>query len=278
MRKKSFIAIILTILVSLSLVSCSTVDNIMKRVGLRNEYFEYLKTNKIDKISIQSKRDPGFKFIVTENNAIKNMYNILSKAKESNSKSNLDVDYIFEIYIGDQVKKYNYIAGGDKGNFYNDEVSFTVSNRLDEVLMQNLSVIRKPRDFDYIYYNSILNILNMRADEMNSGNNKVGIDIQGDIDCLKYIFSTDIEKFLKSARKITPNVSLVNNNSNEFDFVLTVKSRGFNTTTYKTNIFFEDKKNHMQKNYYILGINEFDEWNIHVYDEEDIPTDVEKNW
>ena len=52
--------------------------NIQKKLGIRNEYFEFLNNNNVDKISIQSTRDPGFKFIVTEASAIKNMYQLLS--------------------------------------------------------------------------------------------------------------------------------------------------------------------------------------------------------
>lgn len=277
-KKKVLVSIIFTMFISLNFSACSTIENFQKKLGIKNEYFEYLNTKDIDKISIQSNRDKGFKFIVTEKNAIENMYNILSKAKASDTKSKLEPDYIFEFYLGDEVKKYNYVVGADEGNFYDDKDSFTVSKRLDEVLMQNLSVIRKPRDFEYVYYNSILNVLKLKKDELNSEDYKVGIDIEGDMDCLKYMFSTDLEKFIQDANKIVKNVSLVKNNLDEFDFVINVKSRGFNTSVYKSNIIINNKRNHTEQKYYILANNQFDEWNIDIYEATDTPKDVLSNW
>ena len=39
------------------------------------------------------------------------------------------------------------------------KIYFQFQKRLDEGIIKNLSVIRKPRDFDYIYYQSILDVL-----------------------------------------------------------------------------------------------------------------------
>ena len=97
-------------------------------------------------------RDLGFKFIVTEGSAKNTMYNLLSKAQKSTEKSNLEPDYIFEFDLGDEVKKFYYVVGSESGNFYNDTDVYTVSNRIDEVIIQNLSFIRKPKEFNYIYY------------------------------------------------------------------------------------------------------------------------------
>ena len=209
-------------------------------------------------------RDPGFKFIVTEPKAIGDMYKLLQSSKKSDNRTELSPDYIFEFNMGDEVEKFNYIVGAHKGNFYNDTNSFTVSSRLDEGIMQNLSFIRKPRDFEYIYYNSILEVLNLKKKELTDTQHKVGIDIQGDVDCLKYVFSSDIESFLKNARKIVPDVDLVNNNASEFDTILTVKNRGYDSTTYRTKISVDNKKDKIQEDYYIKATNEFKEWNIVV--------------
>ncbi|MGL5347164.1 MAG: hypothetical protein ACRDA3_07425 [Peptostreptococcaceae bacterium] len=272
-KKKKYIALVVTLLLVFNFTGCDALN-----LGTRNEYFEYLNTGKIEKISIQSVRDPGFKFIVTESKAIDDIYQLLSKAKVSESKAELNPDYVFEIKMGDEVKKFNYVVGAYDGNFYDESMSFTVSKRLDEGIIQNLSFIRKPRDFEYIYYNSILEVLNMTKGELKNGEYKVGIDIQGDIDCLKYVFSTDVEDFLKKARKITPNVELVDNNSNEFDVVFTIKNRGYDSTTYKTNISVDNKRDKIQRYYYVLGINEFKEWNIEVFDDDTIPQAVKQNW
>lgn len=254
------------------------IDNIKGKVKRDNGYFDYLGSGKVDIISIQSVRDKSFKFIVTDDKAILSIYELLSKAKVSEKKSDLQPDYTFEIKIGDEVKKFNYVVGAYDGNFYDENMSFTVSKRLDESIIQNLSIIRKPRDFEYIYYNSILEVMNRKKKELNDGNNKVGIDLQGDVDCLKYIFSTDIEDFLERARKITPNVEMVDNNESDFDIVIKVKNRGHNSTVYKSNITVEDKKNKLEDYYYVVGENEFKEWNMDIYSRKDVPKEVEKNW
>lgn len=265
MRKfKKTLTIVATVLVSISLIGCNTIDNVQKKLGFKNEYFEKFQTQNIDQISIQSVRDPGFKFIVTEPKAIGDMYKLLQSSKKSDDRTELSPDYVFEFNMGDEVEKFNYIVGAHKGNFYNDTNSFTVSSRLDEGIMQNLSFIRKPRDFEYIYYNSILEVLNLKKKELTDTPHKVGIDIQGDVDCLKYVFSSDIESFLKNARKIVPDVDLVNNNASEFDTVLTVKNRGYDSTTYRTKISVDNKKDKIQEDYYIKATNEFKEWNIVV--------------
>lgn len=270
--------VIVTILVIIiSLTGCSLGSGI-KGIFKRNEgYFDYLKNSNVEKISIQNIRDKSFKFLVTDEKAITNMYNLLSKAKISDTKSELDPDYIFQIQVGDEIEEFNYVVGAYEGNFYNDEKSFTVSKRLDESIIQNLSIIRKPRDFEYIYYNTILEV--MKKEESNLSGKKVGIDIIEDIDCLKYIFSTDIEDFLKQAKKITPDVSLVDSsNSSEYDIVIKVKNRGHDTTVYKSNITVENKVDKKENYYYIVGEYEFKEWNINVYLNKDVPKDVEKNW
>ena len=275
--KKSIKIIITMLVIIISLTGCS-LGNTVKGIFKREEgYFDYLKSGNVEKISIQSVRDKSFKILVTDEKAILNMYNLLSKSKVSETKSELEPDYIFQIQVGDEIQEFNYVVGKYDGNFYNDEKSFTVSKRLDESIIQNLSIIRKPRDFEYIYYNTILEVMN--KEESTLSGKKVGIDIIEDIDCLKYIFSTDIEDFLKKAKKITPDVSLVDGtNSNEYDVVITIKNRGHDTTIYKSNITVENKVDKKISYYYIVGEYEFKEWDINVYLEGDVPKDVEKNW
>ncbi|AYE34432.1 hypothetical protein [Clostridium septicum] len=278
LNRKISVCILLIILISLNFVGCDSIDNLKTKFGGKNEYFEYLNTAKSDKISIQSIRDPGFKFIVTDPKAIKDMYELLSSAKIADKKAELDPDYIFEINVGDEVKKFYYVVGAYEGNFYDGNTNFTVSKRLDEGIIQNLSIIRKPRDFEYVYYRSILDVLEMKKSGLNNGEYKIGINIQGDIDCLKYVFSTDLKDFLKNARKINPNVDLVKNNSNEFDVVITIKNRGYNNTTYKTNITFENKKDKIKEEFYVMATNEFKEWAIDIYEEENLPKAIKAEW
>ena len=245
---KKYILSSFLIMFVLGFSGCTIIENVEKKLGLKNDYFEYLNSSDIEQISIQSTRDTGFKFIVTETSAIRDIYNILSRAKISENKSSLDPDYKFEFDLGDEVKEFYYVVGTEDGNFYNDGNTFSVSKRLDEVIIKNLSFIRKPRDFDYIYYQSILEILQQVSKTENINDYKVGVNISGDIDCLKYVFSTDIISFLDKAKQIIPNVELVKNNEADFDMVITVKNKKENT---------EDK-------YYVSAVNEFKEWNIEV--------------
>ena len=261
---KRHILLGLLIIGILNFSGCAALETLETKLELRNDYFDYLNSNEVEQISIQSTRDTGFKFIVTDESAIKEMSSFLSKAKISENKSTLEPDYKFEFDLGDEVKEFYYVVGTDEGNFYNDENTFSVSKRLDEAIIKNLSFIRKPRDFDYIYYQSILDVLQV-VDKNNDINDyKVGINIKGDMDCLKYIFSTDLNTFMQKANQIIPNVELVDNNEGDFDIVFTVKNRGYDSTNFKTLITVANKKENTEIKYYVVATNEFKEWDIQV--------------
>lgn len=276
--KKTMKYLVTTIMVilSINLVSCGILDNMKSGFKNKNNYFDNVA--QVDQISIQSVRDKSFKFLVTDEKSIENMYELLSKAEVSEFKSDLKPDYIFEVKLGDEIKQYNYVVGAYEGNFYNDETSFTVSKRLDEGILQNLSIIRKPRDFEYIYYEPILDVINTLSKTLEFKDRKVGIDIKEDVDCLKYIFSTDLDKFLQRAKKTAPNIEIIDNNARDFDIIIRIKNRGHSTTEYKSNITVEDKKENVYYYYYVVGENQYKEWNINIYEEEDLPKDVKKNW
>ena len=277
MKKSSriLVAIVLMIL-SLNLTSCRVIDNIKGKFKSENNYFN--NVGQVDQISIQSIRDNSFKFLVTDDKAIINMYELLSKAKISETRSELEPDYIFEIKLGDEIKKFNYVVGAYEGNFYDDEMSFSVSKRLDEGILQNLSIIRKPREFEYIYYETIIDVIENLSKTLDYKNSRVGVDIKGDVDCLKYIFSTDLESFIQRAKKTAPNIEIIDNNESEFDIIVRVKNRGHSTTQYKSNITVESKNDTQHYYYYVVGENEYKEWNINIYTEDNLPKDVEKNW
>lgn len=275
MIRKTKVALLSIFILTLFILGgCNPMESIERKLGVKNDYFEFLNNSSVDKISIQSTRDPGFKFIVTEDNAIKNMYQLLSKAIISETKSTLEPDYIFEFQIGEEVKSFYYVVGSDEGNFYNDTEVFSASKRLDEGIIQNLSFIRKPRDFDYIYYQSILDVLDKLKNKVKLNDYKIGINIQGDIECLKYVFSVDLNSFLDKARKISSNIEFVNNNDEDFDLVLTIKNRGYNSTNYKTKITVNDKIQKYSDEYFITAVNEFKEWNITVSE----PNTKPKEW
>ena len=270
-----YIITLLLLTLSFSLVSCNFIGNIKNE----NNYFSSIKSKGIDEINMQNIRDKSFKFLVSDEKSIQNIYSLLVNAKQSTVRSDVEPDYIVEIVFGDEIKQFNYIVGDYEGNFYNDEVSFTISKRLDESIIQNLTIIRKPRDFEYIYYNSIYDVLEKLSNEVNISNLKVGIDIKEDKDCLKYVFSKDIINFLDKSKKIAKDIKIINdNNENDFDIILSVKNRGYNTTKYKSNITIEDKVNKTERYYYIYGENEYKEWKIDVYTKENLPKDIQKNW
>ncbi|BCZ44016.1 lipoprotein [Clostridium gelidum] len=278
MKNNKFSIIILTALLTLSMMlsGCTFINNLEVKMNLKNEQFEYIKQNKIDKIVIQNVRDSGFRFMVTNSNAIDDIYKLLSEGSEVSKKSSLDPDYIFEVCIGDEVKeKYQYVVGAserDTGNFYNEYKAFSVSKNLENTIMQNLSVIRKPRDFQYIYYQSILKVIERKKDVLYN-DNKVGIDIGTDSDCLKYIFSADLEEFKKNLNKTLPNVHMVNNNYGDFDTVIKVKNRGYNSTTFKTLITVENKKDKSFESYYIVAEYNYKDWDIKVSEPDKMPQD-----
>ncbi|AGX41154.1 hypothetical protein CLOBY_00950 [Clostridium saccharobutylicum] len=275
MKKSRFFIMILSVLLIITTLSgCTLLDSAEVKLNIKNQYFDYMSQNKVDKIIIQNVRDSGFRFIINDSKAIDDVYKLLSKGSEVSKKSSLDPDYIFEVWIGDEVKKYQYVVGANEsgtGNFYDDDKAFSVSKNLENTIMQNLSVIRKPRDFEYVYYQSILKVINNKKDSISSG--KVGVDISNDTDCLKYMFSIDLQEFKKNLNKILPNVDLVKNNSEQFDTVIKVKNRGFNTTTFKTLITVENKSDKSLENYYISAEYNYKDWDITVSEPNQMPQD-----
>ena len=253
---------------------CSVVENIEKKLGWKTDYFQYLDSENVEQISIQSMRDLGFKFIVTEGSAKNTMYNLLSKAQKSTEKSNLEPDYIFEFDLGDEVKKFYYVVGSESGNFYNDTDVYTVSNRIDEVIIQNLSFIRKPKEFNYIYYKPILEVLKKIEPSLKDKDYKIGINIKSDADCLKYIFSNDLKDFTSDAEKIISNVELVLTTTAGYDVVITVKNRGYDTLVYKTAITVNNKRENTEETYYVVAQYEYKKWNISISE----PNVKPSNW
>ena len=277
MKKNKFSIIISTVLLTTSMMlsGCTFINDLEVKMNLKNEQFEYIKQNRVDKIVIQSVRDSGFRFVVNDSKAIDDIYKLLSEGSEVSKKSSFDPDYIFEVCIGEEIKKYQYVVGtneNDEGNFYNEDKAFSVSKNLENTIMQNLSVIRKPRDFQYIYYQSILKVIESKKDIL-SNDNKVGIDIGGDADCLKYVFSVDLEEFKKNLNKTLPNVDLVDNNSEDFDTVIKVKNRGYNSTIFKTLITVDNKKDKSFESYYIVAEYNYKDWDIKVSEPNKVPQD-----
>lgn len=277
MKKVRILFLCFIIAMSTFLSGCTLVDSTLVKLNFKNDDFRYLKESRVEKIVIQSTRDSGFRFVITDPNAVNDIYNILSDGKVKKEKTSLNPDYYFEVYIGDEVKKYNYTVSVDErgvGNFYDEDNCYLVSKNLDDTILQNLSTIRKPRNFEGIYYDTILKVLEKKKDELSDSDNKVGINISGDVDCLKYMFSVDLKAFESKMNKIVPGTKLIDNDSSNFDTVITVKNRGYSTKIFKTAITVDNKKDKSYETYYVEGVYEYKSWNITVSE----PNEKPKNW
>lgn len=266
-KLKYIVLIVMVSLISFNFSGCGIIDKGLIKFGFMNSDFEYLNENKVEKIVIQNTRDKGFRFIVTEPIAIKEIYETLRDGNPTSSKTNLEPDYVFEMHVGGEVKKYSYVVGvneRNQGNFYDENNAYSVPKNLDQTIIQNLSFIRKPREFEDIYYNSILKILEMKKDEYKNGDYKVGIDILNDVDCLKYMFSVDLQAFEMQLKKLVPNVQFVNSNPEDFDVVISVKNRGFNSKSFKSLITVDNKKDKKYEKLYVTGEYGFNSWDITV--------------
>ena len=255
------------LVVSSSMVGCNPVNDIAVKFGFKNDDFNYMKTNKVDEIIIQNTRDSGFRFKVTDQKAIEDIYNALASGNPKSAKSSLDADYIFEIHCGDEIKKYKYVVGVDesgKGNFYDDEKAYKVPKNLDQTIINNLSFIRRPREFNSIYYGTIMTVLDMNKDQLINPKYKVGINMQGDLDCVKYLFSVELQQFQKELQKVIPGAGIISNNNDEYNVIVTVQNKGYDSETFRTLITIDNKLENTSQKYYVVGHYEFKKWEITV--------------
>lgn len=264
---KKYLYIFLVVLMFIPLSGCSKIDNLKVKMGLKNNDFDYMTENKVDKIVIQSNRDPRFRFVVTDKGTIQDLHKILSEAKVANEKTSLEPDYIFEIHQNDEtVIKFNYVVGlqeKKQGNFYNDDKAYVVSKRIDNDIIRNLSTLTKPRKFEELYYDTILKFIDKYGDSFDT-NKKIGVNISDDVEVLKYVLSTDLEYFKDRLNDKLPNAKVVNKNKNDFDILVNVKTYGYKTTIYKSIITLQDKSNNTENKYYVLCNYEDNSWSIDV--------------
>jgi hypothetical protein len=261
-----YLLLILLVIFSFALSGCSKVEEFKIKMGLKILDFEYIKEKKVDKIIIQSTRDPGFRFIVTDSKTISDLYDILTVAKVANEKSSLEPDYIFEMYEGDTVHKFNYVTGLEKkdvGNLYNDDKKYIVSKRIDNDIIKNLWNLRKPREFEKVYYGSFLQIINTYKSEMNL-NGKIGIVLSDDVEVAKYIFSMDLERFKVDLNNEIPNAELALGNKEDYDVLITIKTLGYKADKYRNMITIYNKQDKSEKKYYSGCVHENGDWNIRV--------------
>jgi hypothetical protein len=96
-----------------------------------------------------------------------------------------------------KIYKFNYVAGIDKnagGNLYSDDKVYIVSKRLDNDIIQSFWNIRKPKDFNKIYYSSIIQTMSKYFKDDNK-NKKIGVNLEDDVDAAKFILSVDLLDF-----------------------------------------------------------------------------------
>lgn len=268
---KKFILLFLVFSLSFSITGCNSIDKMKLKLGLKNNDFEYIKENKVQKIIIQNTRDKGFRFIITDKNAINELYDILSSAKPAKSKSSLEPDYIFEMdEAGNKAYKFNYIAGLDKkeaGNLYSENKVYIVSKRIDNDIIKSFWTIRKPKDFKYVYYKSIMEVL--KKENINKNNKeKIGINIKDDVEIAKFILSTDLEEFKADLKDNFSNVELVNDINAHKDIDVNVDTEGYKSTMYKAVIKVNNNKKRTEKKYYIVDEYKNNSWNIKIYNEQ----------
>jgi hypothetical protein len=277
--KKHLIILFMLLLLTPLFSGCAKVDQLKVKLGMKNNDFEYIKQGKIKKIVIQNTRDPGFRFVVTDQKAISELYDILSTAKEVQNKSTLQPDYIFQMEeSATKIYKFNYIAGldkGDAGNLYSDDKVYVVSKRIDNDIIKSFWNIRKPKDFGKLYYGLILNQIDAYAKD--DGKDKsIGINIYDDVDIAKFILSTDLENFKKDLSSRAKNAELMDAPANgqktkDYDVVMNVKTVGYKTNLYNCIVTFTDKKKNSEKKYYIQISDQYKDgrWITKVYTDKD---------
>ncbi|MGV8979949.1 hypothetical protein [Clostridium sp.] len=268
-NKNKFLIFSFIIIAAFIFTGCNSFDGIKVKLGVKNNDFEYIKQGRIKKIIIQSTRDKSFRFVVTDEIAIKDLYEILSSSKEVSSRSTLDSDYIFEMYEGvDKVHKFDYIAGLDQkdgANLYSADKSYIVSKRIDNDIIQNFWNIRKPIDFKTVYYDSISKVLDNYV-KGEGKNKKLVLDIGEDNTVSKFILSTDLESF-KSQLLDKYNTVLLKDKKIDYDQLIEVKTEGYKATIYKSSVTIKSSSSDLEKKYYVVSKYEKGAWVIEIFED-----------
>lgn len=260
--KKRLAQAISIILITSLMIGCSKVDTVKVKLGMVNKDFEYINEGRINKVIIQNIRDKGFTFIVTDKKAIKDLYSIMSKAKEVENKITLEPDYILELHEGvNKVHKFSYVAGLDKkdaGNLYSNDKIYVVSKRLDDDIIKNFWNIRSPKEFKEVYYKTILKAIEDYRKDIDA-NKKIGIDIN-DEEVSKFILTMDLEEFKDSLDSNTEMIK--NDDRNNYDIIVEVKTEGYKTDLYKSVITFYNKDTKKETKYYFVNKYDFISWSF----------------
>lgn len=272
MKNAKYILCICIILIfSLCFSGCNmSALNLKQKVNIKNADFEYIKQGKIRTITIQSTRDKSYKFIITDQRTINDLYNVLSSAKAVSSKSSLDPDYIFELQeSSNKTYTFKYVSSlndFDAGNFYSDNKIYSVSTKIDDNIISSFSALKRtPKNFNGVYYEGILEILSMYGKRENK---KVGVDISSDFEALKFVISANLESFNNKIASIDKNMELKKDNNN-YDVIASVKTQGYKSDRYKIIITFIDSTDNSETKYYMDAIYKNDRWNFDIFTSSD---------
>lgn len=269
-NKNKFILFSFIVMATFMFTGCKNFDQIKVKIGIKNQDFEYIKQGRIKKITIQSTRDKSFRFVVTDEVAIKDLYEILSSAKEVDEKSTLEPDYIFEMYEGvNKIHKFSYIAGLDEkngANLYSDDKSYIVSKRIDNDIIKNFWNIRKPINFEAVYYDSIIEVLDKHIKDEGKGE-KILLDISEDNEATKFMLSTDLESFKEKLLKDF-NTVLLKDKETPYDKLITVKTEGYKSTIYKSSVTIKTNLDEKEKKYYVIAKYDKGTWKIETFEDE----------
>lgn len=268
-KKAGYLVLICFMLVSLS--GCYSPNDIKYKLGYFNKDFQSMREGKIKKVIIQNTRDSGFSFEITDQNTISELYDILSTSRKVTKKTSLKPDYIFQfVKNAKEVSTYEYVAGiGNPmtGNLFDGNKIYYVSTRLDSDLLSDFWDLDSPKNFDEVYYNSILTAVNYYA-KKGIGKKKMGIDIFDDTDSLKYMLSVNIDQFEKKLKNLYGDkIQLIKDSDDKknYNIIVNVQTAGYKSDVYKSAISITDITDNTESDYYIYNKYSDDKWNIQIY-------------
>lgn len=253
-------SIFLIFIILFTVTGCSSLFKIKKG----NTDFEYLDKGEVIKVIIQSTRDRGFRFAVTDPETIKELYSSLSGAVPAEEKSTMDPDYIFEFHIlGQEPRKYSYVAGAQEnqntGNLYGEGKIYHLMDRIDNRIIMNLNAMRKPVNFKTAYYGSVLDAVKaMRADFPEG---RVNLIISEDREIQKYQMSYEIAEF---AQELSSRNVILNGEEGSEQTEAKIVTEGYKTDFYKGYLEVRDGVSKKTRKYYIISRYREDRWEISV--------------
>lgn len=247
------------------ITGCNKIDETMIKMGLKNSDFEIIKEGNIKEIIIENTRDKSFTFIVQDKNTILEFYDIFSKAKTVEDKITLQPDYTITLVGKDSdLYKYYYISGLDKtelGNLYNDDSNYIVSKKLDNDIINYFWNIRKPINFNSVYYDTMLMALKNYREETNY-DGVIGIDFYDDIESNKFLLSLDIEEFRND---LGDKNQILQKDSEENNITMKIITDGYKTNIYKCRIEFYNKDENKTTTYYYINNYLEKNWKFNLY-------------